>query len=376
LEEVAVKRYSVLSLLVLVMLVEACGKKGAPAPDAEQDTIKIGANDFVIAKRQQITTGPTLSGNLAAGTEANVRAEIPGPILDVKVQEGERVAKGQLLARINPGAVSAQQSSNAAAISSLRNNVALAERELARQQSLFQSGIVAKATVDVARQQVAAARAQLAQAQSQSATTSEQARDATVEAPIGGVVSKRWVSEGDVVQTGATLFTIIDPQTMQLEASIAADNLQDIKPGTPIEFKVQGLDGKVFTGRIARINPAADPTTRQIQVFAEIPNVDGSLVSGLFAEGRVRNLSRVGIIVPAAAIDHRMTTPAVTRVTNNVVEHFNVVLGVIDDENDQVEIRQGVNAGDILLVGASQQIAPGTRVELPATAQQAGDTAQ
>jgi hypothetical protein len=111
-------------------------------------------------------------------------------------------------------------------------------------------------------------------------------------------------------------------------------------------------------------------------VFAEIPNPQGALASGLFAEGRMRNLSRVGVIVPAAAIDHRMTTPAVSRVRAGVVEHFTVVLGVIDDQNDKVEIRNGVSPGDVLLVGASQQIAPGTRVELPPAAAQAGDVAQ
>ena len=362
--------------LLLVLLAVSCKRRGAATSDPADATVKIGANDYVMARTQPITTGPVISGTLAAATDANVRAEVPGPLLDVRVDEGERVTKGQLLARIGPGAISAQQSSQSTAISSLRSNLALAERELGRQQSLFRAGIAAKAQVDVARQQVDAARAQLAQAQTQIATTNVQASNTTVEAPLSGVVTKRWVSEGDVVQVGATLFTIIDPQTMQLEAGVAPDSLQEIRVGTPIEFTVQGIDGKTFVGRIARVNPEADAATRQIKVFAEIPNPSGALASGLFAQGRIRSVSRVGVIVPAAAIDRRMTTPAVTRVRNGVVEHFNVVLGVIDDQNDRVEIRQGVNQGDILLVGAAQQINPGTHVELPAAAQQAGDVAR
>jgi membrane fusion protein (multidrug efflux system) len=369
----AYSKRSVLFVAIVLSVAGGCRKKAPPATAAE-GTIKIGASDYVVAVQQRITTGPTLSGSLTAETEANVRAEIAGPLLDVAVREGDRVAKGKLLARINPGAISAQQGSQAAGIASLRNNVALAQKDLNRQESLFRAGIVARATVEAARQQVDIARNQLAQAQAQSATTTVAAGNATVEAPISGVVSKRWVSEGDVVQVGATLFTIIDPQTMQLEADVAADSLQDIRIGTPIEFSVQGLDGKLFIGRIARVNPAADPATRQIKVFAEIPNENGALASGLFAEGRLRNLSRVGVIVPAAAIDHRMTTPAVTRVRNGLVEHFAVTLGVIDDQNDKVEIRGGVSPGDVLLIGASQQIAPGTRVELPAAAGQPGGT--
>jgi RND family efflux transporter MFP subunit len=361
---------------LLLLLAVDCKRSAAPAADAAAAVVKIGANDFVVARTQPITTGPVISGTLAAATDANVRAEVPGPVLDVRVQEGERVQKGQLLARIGAGAISAQQSSQSTAISSLRNNLALAQRELDRQQSLFRAGIAAKAQVDVSRQQVDAARAQLAQAQGQIATTNVQASNTTVEAPLSGVVTKRWVSEGDVVQVGATLYTIIDPQTMQLEAGVAADSLQDIRVGTPIEFTIQGIDGKTFVGRIARVNPEADPATRQIKVFAEIPNANGALASGLFAQGRIRSVTGVGVIAPSAAIDRRMTTPAVTRVRSGVVEHVTIVLGVIDDQNDRVEIRQGVNAGDVLLVGAAQQIAPGTHVELPAAAQQAGDAAQ
>lgn len=368
------RKWSWVFLVVLLFPVSCKRKAGAPA--ATDAVVKIGANDYVIARRERITTGPTLSGTLAAETEAMVRAEVAGPLVELRVDEGERVTKGQLLARIGPGAINLQQSSQAAAIASLRNNVALAEKELARQQSLFRSGIVAKATVDVARQQVDAARAQVSQAQAQSAATSEQSRDTTVEAPISGVVTKRWVSQGDVVQVGATLLTIIDPKAMQLEAALPADNLQEIRIGTPIEFQVQGFDDKVFVGRIARVNPQADPTTRQIKVFAEIPNTTGALASGLFAEGRLQNLSRIGVIVPSAAIDRRMTTPSVTRARGGVIEHFAIVLGVVDDQNDRAEIRQGVEVGDVLLVGSAQQLAPGTRVELPAAAQQAGDAAK
>ncbi|MEO8217732.1 MAG: efflux RND transporter periplasmic adaptor subunit [Acidobacteriota bacterium] len=369
------KRTAALVLSLSILALAGCKGKAA-ASSTEPSVIRIGASDYVVAQRKRITTGPRLSGSLAAQTEANVRAEIPGPLLDVNVQEGDRVTEGKLLARIDPGAITAQRSSQQSAMASARNSVALAEKELARQRALYQAGIVARATVDVAQQQVDSARSQLAQLQTQSAGTVVQARNATVEAPISGIVSKRWVSEGDVVSVGAALFTIVDLHTMQLEASVAADNLSQIRVGTPIQFTVKGIEGRVFTGRIARVNPVADPATRQIKVFAEIPNASGELASGLFAEGRLENLSRVGVIVPSAAIDHRMTTPAVTRVRGNRVEHFSVSLGVVDDQNDQVEVTSGVSDGDILLVGAAQQIAAGTQVELPPAALTAGDVAR
>src|SRR5512142_2361377 len=142
--EYAVKRTSVLLSLLIVAF--ACRRHGAPAGNAN-DVVKIGANDYVIARLQQISTGPVISGTLAAATEANVRAQVGGPLLDVRVDEGQRVRKGELLARIGPEALNAQQASQSAAVASLRNNLALAERELGRQQSLYRAGIAAKAHV-------------------------------------------------------------------------------------------------------------------------------------------------------------------------------------------------------------------------------------
>jgi RND family efflux transporter MFP subunit len=360
------------ALLFVVAAVLLSCRRHAPPP-AQNVAVKVGANDYVIARVERITTGPILSGNLSAVTEADVKAQIAGPLLDVNVLDGERVHKGQLLARIDPGALARQESAQAGAAAAARNNVALAQRELARQRTLYRDGIVAKATVDVAQQQVDAARSQLAQAQTQIAGTAVQASNATVESPIDGVVTKSLVSKGDVVTIGQSLFTIIDPAKMQLEASVPADNLGAIRPGTPIVFNVQGLDGKIFSGRIARVNPAADPTTRQIEVFSEIPNPGGVLASGLYAEGRVENMTRVGVVVPSAAIDHRMTTPSVTRVNSGHAEQVPVMLGLTDDKSDRVEIARGVNPGDILLVGSALLLAPGTPVELPAAAHTAGD---
>lgn len=360
--------------IVLVLLLFAACRKKAPEAAAPA-AVKIGAQDYVVAKRDRITTGPTLSGSLNAQTEAKVRAQIAGQVLEVNAQEGERVEQGKLLARIDAGASGVAASSAQTAVTSARAALANAQKEQQRQEELARAGIVARRDVEVARTAAANARAQLAQAMAQASSTNVQAGNATVEAPISGIISKREVSKGDIVPVGGTLFTVVDLRTLQLEASIPAEHLVSIQVGTPVQFTVQGLDNKVFEGRIARVNPAADPTTRQIEVFAELPNTSGALATGLYAEGRVENLTRIGIVVPSAAVDRRMTTPAVSRIRNNRVEHVPVVLGIIDESTDRIEIRQGIQPGDILLVGAAQQLTPGTPVELPAAARVAGDQA-
>ena len=354
--------------LLLLVVPQSCGRGKKAAAPAAPPVVHIGAEDVVVVKEDRLVTGPTLSGTLTARDEATVRAQVAGSVTDVRFDEGEHVTAGALMARVDPGALGASEASAQSGVVSARAALATAEKEQSRQESLFRSGIVAKRDVEVARQQTANARAQLANAQSQAVSANVQLGHTTVEAPVSGVVSSREVDEGDVVQAGSALFDIVDLSTLQLEASVPTDQLTAIRAGVPVEFDVKGVPNRTFHGRISRINPSVDPATRQIQVFAELPNEGSVLVEGLFAEGRVNTASRTALVVPSAAIDRRMSTPSVARVRNHRVERVSVVLGLVDERNDRVEIRSGVVAGDVLLAGASQQLAAGTQVDLAGNA--------
>ncbi|HEY4594967.1 MAG TPA: efflux RND transporter periplasmic adaptor subunit, partial [Thermoanaerobaculia bacterium] len=199
----------------------------------------------------------------------------------------------------------------------------------------------------------------------------------SITAPFAGIVSERPVSAGDVVQPGTALYTVVDPSSLQLEAAVSAEQLARLKVGSPVELTITGYGNRTFRGQITRINPSADPTTRQVRVYAEIPNPDNELVAGLYAEGRIESESRNGLVVPTAAIDRRMAKPAVLLVRDGKVARVDVELGLADDREQKVEVRRGVQAGDVVLLGAAQSIQPGTPVRLaPAVQQQAERLAQ
>jgi len=141
--------------------------------------------------------------------------------------------------------------------------------------------------VEDAMSALAAARARLA-------TAAEALANAEVRAPLSGVVSARAVSAGDVVQPGAALFTVLDPTTMRLEAAVPASQLAALHVGALVVFDVTGYPDRTFTGRVESVSPAADAATRQIPIVVTIDNRDGSLVAGLFAEGRLS-----GAVVPS-----------------------------------------------------------------------------
>jgi len=239
-------------------------------------------------------------------------------------------------------------------------------REAERQRILVKAGAVAQRQVETAQQVAVAAAATLAQAQAAAASASKQLAYTAITAPFDGIVSDRPVSAGDAVQPGAALYTVVDPASLELAAAIPAEQLGAVRVGAPVDFTVTGYGGRTFRGAITRINPSADPGTRQVRVYAAIPNPGNVLVAGLYSEGRIESESRTGLVLPAAAIDRRRLRPAVLAVRDGKVARVEIELGLADERAQKVEVRRGVAAGDVVLVGAAQEIAPGTRVELPA----------
>src|SRR5258708_39878900 len=124
------------------------------------------------------------------------------------------------------------------------------------------------------------------------------------------------VNAGDFVAPGNPAYTIINPSTMRLEASVPAEALSAIRQGAPVEFSVNGYATRRFIGRISSINPVADPSTRQVRVIVTIPNQGGTLVSGLFAEGRVSAESRTSAGVPPTAVRQRRGTAILVLLQN------------------------------------------------------------
>jgi membrane fusion protein, multidrug efflux system len=238
----------------------------------------------------------------------------------------------------------------------------VARREAERTGKLVEAGALAARDLDVARSNVTAAEAQLADVRNRLASASRQLDDTIIRAPFAGIVSRRTVNAGDVVSAGTELFRIIDPSSMRLEASVPSEDLSQLRVGAAVEFSVRGYDNP-FQGRIERIAPQADSTTRQVPIYVSIPNVGGRLVAGLFAEGRVVSQSAAGLVVPMNAVNTK-DAPWVLRVSDNKTERVPVQLGLRDARTERVQIVEGLTEGDILLRGTAQGIAPGTSVQV------------
>ncbi|HEX2723500.1 MAG TPA: efflux RND transporter periplasmic adaptor subunit [Gemmatimonadaceae bacterium] len=361
--------------LTVALMAAFAACKGGNAAETESsaaaETATIGTENIALVTSGVLQSGPTVSGALLPEREASVRAQVGGSILQTLVDQGQAVRAGQTLARIEAGGLQDVFLSARAGVTAASNNADIARRELARAEKLLAAGAIAERDIEQARRSAISANAALADSRARLATAQKQVGNTVVSSPINGIVSERAISSGDVVQPGGPLFTVVDPSSMRLEGSVPAEQLSQVRVGAPVSFTVNGYPGRTFTGRVTRVNPTADPATRQVRVVISIPNAEGRLVGGLFAQGRLASESRTGMVVPVTAVDSRSNVPAVFRIKGGKVERVPVQLGLRDEGSERIEIASGVQAGDTLLLGAAQGITPGTIVKVSAPSDKA-----
>ena len=359
----------VVVLLLLIVMTRSKSDNASAAETTKVETINVGTENIAVATTGSIMSGPTISGTLEPEREAVLRAQATGSVLQTYADQGQSVGAGTVLARIDASGVQDAYTSARAQVVAARNAADIAAHDLARNEKLLTAGAIAERDIEQSRRASIAAQAALEDANSRLAGAQRQYRNTTVTSPFAGIVSERPVSPGDVVQPGTALFTIVDPSSMRLEASVPAEQLSMIRVGLPVAFTVSGYPGRQFVGHIVRVNPTADPTTRQVRIYVSIPNAGRTLVGGLFASGRMSSDTKTGLVVPATAVDVRGTAPFVVRVKGGKAEKVQVQLGLNDKTSETYEILSGLQAGDTLLLGAAQGITPGTpvKVTLPAT---------
>ena len=355
------RSWAVVGMVVLALV--SCKKKATDTAMVADPVVLIGRENIAVAKLEELRSGPAISGSLEAKTEAKVRAQFLGQVERTFADEGQRVRRGMSLAHLEDNAVRDAYLSAKSAVRSAESTLQNARRNAERATRLTQAGAVPERDLETAQLNVTNAEGALADAQARLALNEKNLSNTMVRAPISGTVSRRAVDAGDVVQIGTELFTIVDLSSLRLEATVPVEEIDRLKVGSPVEFNVSGYD-RGFTGRIDRINPAVDPATRQVRIYVAIPNPEQSLVSGLYAEGRVATDARRTVAVPTSAVDRRGTAPVIHRLKGGKVGVVPVRTGVQDEATELMEILSGVSPGDTVLLGSAQGVTEGAAVRI------------
>jgi membrane fusion protein, multidrug efflux system len=359
----------ILTVLTLALALTACGKGGKP-DEAQAASAKPAAplllapEDVRQVGQSGLIGAPVINGAIQPARRADLRAEVAAVVLQVAKDNGERVRAGDLLIRLDATAIRDSFTSADEALRAAQQNFEQTERVLARQRTLNQQGMISMQGLEDAEMRRNAAQSELAAAKSRAVTARQQVSRTEVRAPFDGVVSERKVSVGDTVQVGRELVKVIDPASMRFEGQVSADRLGELKLGQPVAFRINGFGDAEFRGKLARIDAAANPTTRQVELIAEFDDkAKAPQVSGLYAEGRVESTDRRALVLAEGSLVRQGDSAFVWKVAGNQLKKVAVTLGERDDRRGEVVILSGLAMGDEVLRAPTGSLVDGAPVQ-------------
>jgi membrane fusion protein (multidrug efflux system) len=352
-------------LLALAIAVGAAACSSEAETQSAVETIRtIPVRTATVQTRDLVET-LSLTGTLNPRSQVTVVPEIAARLERVLKTEGDRVARGQLLAVLDDADFRLSRDRAQAHLDVAQANRAHARAEQDRAESLVKTGGITDKDNLAAKVAVQVADASESQAKSELAITERQIERTRIAAPISGRISKRHADAGTVVAAGTPLYTIVDDSVFEFRSSVASGDFGKVKVGETVNVTVDALPGFSVEGQVNRIAPQVDARSRSFEIIIRVPG-RRELVSGLFARAQVK-VREVpgGLIVPPAALlrDGSDPTKAQTYVVaNNKVERRDVLVGV--EVPDAVQVTKGLNVGEVVVVDPPSALGPGTQVQV------------
>jgi RND family efflux transporter MFP subunit len=271
------------------------------------------------------------------------------------------VQTGQVLGRIDMAETSSRAAERSANLESARATLAQAERTHASNERLAAQQFISPIALENSRAALETARAALNAAQAALDTTRVALRDATLLAPIAGIVAKRHALPGEKVAVEQPVLTIVDLARLELAGSVGTHEVGRLSAGLPVQVQVEGVALPV-AGRIARIAPAAEPGTRSIGVTIELANPGETLRAGQYALARALLADdRDRLTLPAAAVGTTAGQDHVWLIENGTLARRAVTLGRRDEPQGRVEVLQGVTPESQVLAARFDNLREGAK---------------
>lgn len=323
-----------------------------------------------IGRVERVMQTPSSAGTaeIRGQRTATLRAEVPGRVVALLVERGQRVGLNDVLARLDTGRTAAAVGAADAGIAQAEANLAQATRERDLAERLAAQGSVAAQQLDRARDAVRLAEAVVQQAQAQRRLTSRGLTEAVLRAPFAGTIVERVVEQGEFVAPGAPMFMLVD--TERLEARVLLDPREalDVQPGASATVTVFARGDEVFSGRVLRVSEVVDSRTRRLPVDVEVLDPDGRLRPGLMARVAVTTGPETpGLAVPAAALFERFGREHVYQVENGVARRRAVV--VASRRDGRAILTSGVSVGQDVIVAGLERVVPDGAVNVVPEAQ-------
>ncbi len=359
-----------LSIIVIAgILLSSCGGK-----NKEEAIVEVPV-EVQEVKLGQVVQTLNYNGDIKAEYEVKVFSKIPDRIERFFVDEGSYIAKGAPIAQIYAATIEQGVRQAEAALAAAKAQELNIQVEFERAQKLFRENAMSKQQYDMIQTQYEAIKASVEQAQAALASAKNAFADATVTAPISGIIGKRYYEAGDMANPAVPLVSIVQMDRVKVTFAATEADLGAIRIGQEAIAKVKSYPNEQFVGKVYKISPVLDPLTRMATVEVLIDNHDRKLKPGMFAHIEVKiGVIENTIVVPRYAVventilqkvdgrDQLTTEYYVFVVENNKAIQKKLEVGYIN--HIQMAVRGGLNVGDWLVTTGQANLRDGSLVRI------------
>jgi RND family efflux transporter MFP subunit len=293
-----------------------------------------------------------------------VKARVAGRLAEVLVREGDRVTKGQLLARFETTELQAKVNERRSAVEAARAELRWASRDRADKETLSARNIVSQSAADQARSTAENRTSMVAVSEAQLEVARKNLADAEVRAPFAGVIGERIANQGESLPIDGKIVALLDTSHVEIAAQMPAADVVRLQVGQMATISLEGFGERPFSGRVTRISPTAQPGSRSIPVYVEILDHDDGLRGGLFGTGAIAVKEKAhALAVPVAAMRKDDGGDFVLAVENDTLVRKPVGAVRTWSRGELVEVK-GLEAGMMVIAAPLPGLKPGQAVKI------------
>lgn len=360
-----------IAFLALVVVGVVWAMTRDPAPEAAANSepppppLELASVDVAVVEPRVLKRLLPLSGTIAPVVQATVKAKVSGEVEAVTVREGQDVAAGDVIARIDTRNLQAEYERELANVEKARADLQLALLNRDKNRKLLEERYISQNTFESTESAYAGAVATLKLAEAQARLAKIGLEDAVVRAPFAGTIARRLVEPGEKVSPDSSIVTLVDLRQMLLSAAVPAMEIPSVEVGHTARFRVGGFGERTFEGTVQRINPIAEDGSRAISIYIAVPNEDRALKGGMFAQGNLQLSSSDPVLaVPQRALRFEAGAPFVYTLEDGKIARKPVTVGTQVEGEGYAEIRQGLAEGDRVIVADIGDRKPGAEAKV------------
>jgi len=356
---------------VLAAASGGCGDRDAkltqlPAAEGKATTADALTVSAATVTRQAIVRSVVANGTTEPARVAAIGPQMTGRIGAILVKEGDRVKAGAALVRLDSSEATLRVAQTAAGAAQSKAQYELARAEYERLAPLLERGTVTAQQLQRLAAQRDALKSATDSAQVMQSDAARMQGNTTIKAPFGGIVSKVPMEVGEIATMvpASVLLRLVDLSGVDVRVQVHERELNRVSIGDQIEAKFPSSN-QTALGQVTFISPEIDPRTRNAEVVTRIPNADGALRAGMFAEISIKpKTSPNSLVVPSSAVAGTGDERYVFVIAGDVVKRQKVRVAPIDSKT--VEVLEGIGEGQDVVREGLGRLSDGTRVKIEA----------